>query len=756
MLMSVRPLEWIRKKSHLLLIGIAATLLVAIEAMYLTQAPARASSPDSAQPLSSDVIGLHVARAQSGQDFRINGANKRDERAYQDLCASPPNPIVAENCQPGSDGWIIKRSLGDIEGFASPASINIGEEVKLFVNTRAPRFTIAIYRLGYYGGAGGRLLKVPIELAGHIQPDCNRDVNSGLVSCSNWSSSFSLTIPDNWVSGVYLAKLTRPDTGGESYTLFTVRDDARKSDILVQQSFFTHQAYNNYGGKSVYTDYSAGCPTVAQTPRAVKVSFNRPVITNKMGEDNTGNDYFRAEYPMARWLEAQGYDITYSTTLDTHRSGKTGATNHLLGHRVFLIVGHDEYWTQEMRDAITAARDAGVHLGIFSSNTGYWRVRLESDPFTGEPESVMVVYKTTESGPVDPSGEATGTWRDPAGINNPENAIVGVQYIGDNAVFFPLQVTAEQASDQIYRHTDLQRMSPGTYVNIGESLIGWEWDAVTDNGRTPAGLKILASTQVYGFLLQDAGNYRNGTLGKATTHAARYVAGSGAIIFASGTNLWSWGLGAHGVDIVPPNKYIQQITYNILADMGVQPKTPADTLVLDGATDTVATAPQSLSAGDRAKGPEISDIKATISGDAVSITWTTNVPTIGQLFYGANPEHLILHSAPSTAYDLTHKFTKGYGFEFNSTYYYRIIAVDSDWRVTFSDMMSFHTEQAPLKTQIGQTLRAAADSGKCWVQANPSSAIGIGGILMVGVAFAGSFLALRVRRRRLGNGSNRA
>lgn len=682
------------------------------------------------------------------------GANLVQIRMQTDdsACSHPANRIVMENCNAGTTEWLVKRYASDIEGYAFPASINVGDTVRFYVNTNAAHFNLNIYRSGYYNGLGGRLVKRVDDIEGHVQPNCNQDFSTGLVSCANWAPSYALEVPTDWASGVYIAKLTRQDTGGENVVVFTVRDDNRKSDILFQQSLFTYQAYNNYGGKATYTSLSDGCTTVAQTPRAVKVSFHRPIVVG----DSTGgivlNTYFRVEYPMVRWLEAQGYDVTYSTTLDTHRSGKPGAPNRLLDHRAFLSVGHDEYWTQEMRNAITAARDAGVHLGFFSANTSYWRVRLEPDPFTGEPDSVMVTYKTTESGPPDPSGHPTGTWRDPAGVNDPENGLLGIEYIGDNdAFFFPMRVTAAQAADRIYRHTDLQRMPPNTYAEFGAQTVGWEWDAVVDNGHTPPDLEVLATSPVYGLLLQDAGNFQNGNLGKASANMTRYRAPSGAIVFSSGTIQWSWGLGAWGIDVVEPDRYLPQITYNILADMQVQPATPAQNLVLDGQADPVVqsnTAFLPIDSADSANGPVISNLRTTVSGNVVTVTWDTDVPSTTQVYFGERPEHLISSSPAKRSATRTHSVTRGVGFQYNSRYYYRAISADERGHVTFSEIGSFQTQNAPLKTQVADLVRSVTNPARCWAAANPSSAIGAGIAAAIVVTGSSGLLIARRRRKR--------
>ncbi len=116
---------------------------------------------------------------------------------------------------------------------------------------------------------------------------------------------------------------------GASHVVFVVRDDDGGSDVLFQTSDTTWQAYNKYGGNSLYEGSPDG--------RAYKVSYNRPFITR----GNASEDWlFNAEYPMVRWLERNGYDVSYSTGVDSERLGA-----ELREHRAFLSVGHDEYWS---------------------------------------------------------------------------------------------------------------------------------------------------------------------------------------------------------------------------------------------------------------------------------------------------------------------------------------------------------------------------------------------------------------------------
>lgn len=641
--------------------------------------------------------------------------------ANEDNAATPTsegaNPIVTENLKPGATTWRVTRYTDSLEGFASATSVNRGETIRFFIDTSARQYDLYVYRSGFYGGAGGRLIKTVRGLIGQSQPGPHYDPQLGLVRCSHWAVSYELTIPTDWVSGIYIAKLVRPDTGGENYILFVVRDDQRKSAILYQQSVTTYQAYNPYGGKSLYDTHSNGCTTVTGSRRGISVSFDRPYAYSMEHPAS----YFYVEYPMVRWLEANGYDVTYSTNLDTHLSG-LGQHNRLLDHRVFLSVGHDEYWTQPMREAITEARDQGVHLGFFSSNVAFWRVRLEADPDTGQADRIMTCYKTAEGGPADPSGHSTSTYRDPKGPNQPENALLGIQYIGDNnSGFFPLRVTAEQARHRVYRHTGLQDMPPQSYVNLGRELIGWEWDGVVDNDHTPAGLTILAASPVCGQLFAPSMDYRHNNLRTATAHSTLYTAPSGALVFAAGTNQWSWGLEER-----EPNPIVQQITYNLLADMGVQPDRPVDTLTLDTVVSTARSPKLASLTWHQTTQTSIVflQINSEIASQGVTLRWNTDTPCLCQVWLGASPQ--AINSCPDEANRHQREKTPGQSHALwipdldpERVYYYQIAAVDPAGQITLSEIGQFKTASASLVNRAKATARARGRDLVCWARSNP-------------------------------------
>jgi hypothetical protein len=541
-------------------------------------------------------------------------------------CGSPANAIVAENCLPGSspDEWAISGA-GDptIQGFATDISVNVGQTVSFKVKTTASKYRLDIYRMGYYGGLGARKVATvnPSATLPQTQPACLTDVSTNLYDCGNWAVSASWAVPSNAVSGIYFAHVIRTDTGGDSQIFFIVRNDSSHSDMLFQTSDETWQAYNDYGGHSLY----GGAGTWDLPNRAYKVSYNRPFDTRQF---ESASWIFNAEYPMVRWLEANGYDVTYFTGIDAARSGSL-----IQNHKVYVTAGHDEYVSGPQRANIESARDAGVNLAFFTGNEYFWKTRWENSiDGSGTAYRTLVCYKETYTGtkldPADPP-TWTGSWRDPrlsppADGGRPENALTGTLFMvngpGNDNVALSIKVPAADGKMRFWRNTSIANLAAGQTTTLPAGTLGYEWDADIDNGFRPAGL-IPLSTSTYtlttDLLLDYGATYGAGT---ATHHLSLYKAPSGALVFGAGTVQWSWGLDAnHDADFYAGSAAdirMQQATVNLFADMGVQPASIQ--AGLSPATKSTDTAPPTSIVASPSPGSTVT------GGSPVTITGTAS------------------------------------------------------------------------------------------------------------------------------------
>jgi VCBS repeat-containing protein len=490
----------------------------------------------------------------------------------QSACSAPANAIVAENCQDGSppSEWDLPGGASDvtIQGFSTDISVNVGGTIYFKISTPSTSYKIDIYRVGYYGGNGARKIATiaPSATLPQTQPACLTDSATGLIDCGNWGISASWAVPADAVSGVYVAHLVRQDVNSQgSHIVFVVRNDSSTSDLIVQTSDTTWQAYNNYGGNSLYVGNPVG--------RAYKVSYNRPIWTREAGDARSF--FFSAEYPLIRWLESNGYDVSYMSGVDVDRYG-----SRLLQHKVYISSGHDEYWSGDQRKKVEAARDKGVHLAFISGNQVFWKTRWESSvDGSNAPYRTLVCYKETRANAkIDPTTAWTGTWRDPrftppSDGGRPENALSGVMFNIDADRLDTIQVPSEDGQMRFWRNTSLANQAPGAVASLIPASLGYEWDEDVDNGFRPAGLIRLSTTQLaVSSYLQDWG--QNVDWGTGTHHMTLYRASSGALVFGAGTVRWAWGLdGQHDNQITTPDSDMQQATVNLFADMGVQPAT---------------------------------------------------------------------------------------------------------------------------------------------------------------------------------------
>jgi hypothetical protein len=297
--------------------------------------------------------------------------------------AGAPKPnrelIKAENDREGTLDWQLTYTRIDpktrcsfggfggrsvlIEGYVSKASVRAGEQLDFFVSANPPSpFTIDLYRLGYYQGKGGRFMQRLGPFEGKSQP--TPAVGDERLRECQWEACVSLEIPKDWLSGVYVGKLSAQNHRYESYVIFIVRDE-RPADFLFQCSDNTWQAYN--GWPDHYTLYNAERKDKKILVSGVKVSFDRPygryvqIYDNPLSQGS--GEFLLWEFPLAFWMEKLGYDVTYCSNHDVHRDVKC-----VTRAKAFISVGHDEYWSREQFDHVQAAVQAGVNAAFLSGN----------------------------------------------------------------------------------------------------------------------------------------------------------------------------------------------------------------------------------------------------------------------------------------------------------------------------------------------------------------------------------------------------
>jgi hypothetical protein len=445
------------------------------------------------------------------------------------------NPVQRENRRAGSRSWSLTETAKPykrIEGFASEVSVLPGQTVHFHISTApAARYRIELYRLGWYRGAGARFLAC-------IPAGCHRDRKgkarhhprparaTGLVRAP-WPVTDSFRFPKGAVSGYVLARLvlTSGRARGEvTYVPLIVRAlPSRRSKILVQASVNTWQAYNNWGGKSLYAFNSTN--QIA----ANHVSFSRP----------TGVP-LQWEIGLLRFLEREGYDVSYTTDVDTDRNPA-----ELRRHRLVVSSGYDEYWSKRMRDAFEAARDGGANLAFLGANIGDWQIRYENDRRT------IVEYRNARIDPVRNSARKTVRFGELV-PPRPQCELMGIGYEATRGANDPPRsyvVNPAALQDAWFQGTG--------FTATGElpDSVGYHWDSIKPGCAVPP-LTALFRYQ---------GTTSNGT--PTSAEVVRYSAPSGARVFSVSSLQFVWGLDNYYGHDVPRDARLVRFMRNALNDL---------------------------------------------------------------------------------------------------------------------------------------------------------------------------------------------
>ena len=431
-------------------------------------------------------------------------------------CASvaPRLPAaVSENKRPGTPGWLGPVASGRaIEVYAGSTDAVAGDPVGVHVSTfPTARYRLVVYRLGWYGGIGARQVACsPVcgqDKQGAPQSIASPDGDGRIVA--GWPVTDTITIAPGWVTGYYLfrAILTSgPQAGASESTYVIVRQQSSRSAMLVQVPVNTWQAYNSWGGRSLYDFPGLGS-------RARRVSFDRPYAWYGPGGQGPLVGW---ELPLVRYIERNGWDVSYQADVATDARPAS-----LLRHRLVVIAGHSEYWSRRMRNGFDTARDKGVNLAFMGANDAYWQVQLEDGGRT------VMSYKSLYDPSPDPQGK-TAMFRE---LTPPryECELIGIQHQGAGLRWQPgdYSVVASSLADPWMRKTGF------TAATKLRGIVSVESDTIP--GSQTAASSCGRSLTV--FFHRELGGDKDGN-----ADSTRYTATSGAMVFASGSHQFSWGL----------------------------------------------------------------------------------------------------------------------------------------------------------------------------------------------------------------------
>ena len=517
-------------------VAVAAVSLVALDRWNPAAARVRVASrpPTSTRPAARPAASTHPPV--------VAAAVSASPTSYGQTAAW----VERENARPGTSSWVITDSTDPIEGYADHTEATRGQTITLFVSTPATSFRVDAYRMGYYHGLGARLEWKSASVAGGLQAACPVTAGTNMVACE-WRPSVTITIGSAWVPGEYLLKLVGSN-GGQSYIPLTVWDPVSTATYVVMSGVLTDEVFNPYGGYDLYQG-EPGCARGVYpcSSRSRVVSFDRPFATG-----NGSGSYLGLLYPLTRFMEQHGLDVTYWTDVTLATQGD------LLGrHRVLISPGHDEEWSLEMRQAVTAAMGRGVNVMFMGASAVLRKVRLEPSPLG--PDREIVNYRDPLADPVygrDDADVSANWWGQPP-VSNPDSLLVGADYVGYyNAGSFPLVVSEPES--WLYAGTGLAAGAevPGVFAG--------DFQAYRPSlGGTPPGVEILSHSPV-----TVSGHPERGDAD--TTYYT--VAGSGAGVFSSGTVGWIPALMpcAQSASSCPAG-VMQQITANILRVFGAGP-----------------------------------------------------------------------------------------------------------------------------------------------------------------------------------------
>ena len=470
-----------------------------------------------------------------------------------------PEIVALDYC----GGRAACNDRGTIFGYIEPktSGIHIGDRIRVHVSSDSANYQVNISRVGGHEsitkkGTNGVAHNIPAK---------------SYATGVNWNTYLDIKIPADFNSGIYKLEFT---AGGEnSYTFFSVQEKvyARHAKILILDHVTTEAAYHNFGGKSLYGFNST------DSKKSDIVSLERPMAAGQWQQINE----------FASWMDEQDISYEAASMLDVHFGWDESSQTSLLdAYNLVLIVGHNEYWSRQMRDAYDAYLANGGNVAIFSGNTMWWQIRISPDG------KKIICYKSDRTDPetgINDSLVTTNWYRNP--VNHPENSSIGVSwrfggfhnsfehYIVDDDLDNGL-FTVPDPTHWAFKNTsfaDKPDAQFGRYTVRGKakSILGYETDGVhlafNKNGQpspllddqTPTNFEIIAYAAAFA-----QGNPSGNTEGYATIGVFQPEDASNQIIKGSGTVFVAptvyW---ADGLATIPD---VATITRNVISKLKVR------------------------------------------------------------------------------------------------------------------------------------------------------------------------------------------
>jgi hypothetical protein len=460
--------------------------------------------------------------------------------------------IRQANAEPGDASWKVSLSewapQTELALWASPYAARLGDKLAVYIHATDGPVALTVYRLGWYGGAGGHVVFTQDSVAAHAQPACSPPY-PGPVYCP-WKPTTVIPVGHDWVSGVYLIKAVDHLRRVGFYPL--VLTDPRPAAFVAVVPQFSWQAYNGYGGASLYTpNQSTDSSDQGGSSFGHFVSFERPYDANG-GSMYILDDYKSHDLRDLRFLERNGIDMTYASSVDLADDSR-GLPEP---ERGLIFIGHDEYWTYHERSVVQNLRDAHVHLAFLSGNNGYWNVRLSEGPVTNGPTDVITCYKL-DPDPAAAADSLTTTEFRRKPLDRPENAMTGIEYVVGTRTL-PLQplVTSDTAVGP-----EAASFLAAAGLRAGDQIprqIGIEGDRIIPDTSSPKNLQVLFKSPIVPkFSVPYAPYY----------YTTFYIAPSGAGVFDAGDV--EWGRGLDGFNGTVESPALQRLTMAVLKWMAV-------------------------------------------------------------------------------------------------------------------------------------------------------------------------------------------